>query len=105
MSDTEIRALAERMAQEHDVHVGRAEKAIRSLVEKGLIEIKPQSPERYGCHVELFAMPEGTEPDGCVIDEGRRHDCIYARDVERKELCEYWQRVTPQSIAKAKGIA
>lgn len=36
--DEEIRALAVRMALENDVHVDRAEKAIRNLISRGLIE-------------------------------------------------------------------
>jgi hypothetical protein len=36
--DAAIRELAIRLAQEHDVHVNRAEKAIRNLLARGLIE-------------------------------------------------------------------
>lgn len=45
---------------------------------------------KYGCHCDL---DDGMAPDGCVIDEGRRRDCIYARKIERKEQCEYWRIV------------
>lgn len=37
---TPERALAERMAQELDIHVDRAEAAVRTLVSEGLIELK-----------------------------------------------------------------
>lgn len=46
---------------------------------------------KFGCHCDL---EPGMKPDGCLIDENRRDDCIYARRVERKEQCEYWQPVT-----------
>lgn len=42
----------------------------------------------YGCHCDL---EPGMEPDGCVIDEGRLNDCIYAEPNMRKEQCEYWK--------------
>jgi hypothetical protein len=42
---------------------------------------------KYGCHVDL-------EPDGCVIDTGEHHYCIYAVDGMRKEQCRYWRIVT-----------
>lgn len=44
----------------------------------------------YGCHCDL--EPD-MKPDGCVIDEGRPQDCVYARRIERKEQCEYWQPI------------
>ena len=47
---------------------------------------------QYGCHVDL---EPGQRPDGCVIDTGRLHDCIYANPGMRKEQCEYWKTVTP----------
>ena len=49
---------------------------------------------KYGCHVVLC---EGIEPDGCVIDTGEIHDCIYAKEGMRKEQCEYWRIVIPTS--------
>lgn len=54
---------------------------------------------KWGCHVD--AMPDNFEPDGCVIDEGRRGDCVYASDVKRKEQCKYWRRITPTSVQEA----
>ena len=48
----------------------------------------------YGCHCDLEPH---MEPDGCVIDTGRRQDCFYARSktnpVNKKEECEYWQPI------------
>ena len=43
---------------------------------------------RYGCHCDLAY---GQEPDGCVIDVGERHLCIYAKKHDRKEQCEFWK--------------
>jgi hypothetical protein len=54
-------------------------------------QLTPRLDEvKYGCHVEL---DPGMEPDGCVIDEGRPEDCIYAKPGMRKEQCEYWRIV------------
>jgi hypothetical protein len=47
----------------------------------------------YGCHCDLESMDEGFEPDGCVIDEGNYHECIYAKEGMRKEDCEYWRKI------------
>ena len=48
----------------------------------------------YGCHCDLEPH---MEPDGCVIDTGRRQDCFYARSttkpISKKEECEYWQPI------------
>lgn len=45
---------------------------------------------RYGCHCDL--EPHMT-PDGCVIDDNERYNCIYAKHIDRKEQCEYWRIV------------
>lgn len=39
-AEVAIRDLAVRMAQEQDVHVDRAEQAIRNLISRGLIELR-----------------------------------------------------------------
>jgi len=57
---------------------------------------------RYGCHVDLFDLPEEAQPDDCVIDAGRRDLCVYASRHGRKELCPYWRRITPESIRQAR---
>lgn len=55
---------------------------------------KKEPGKRYGCHCDL---DEGMEPDGCVIDAGERHNCIYAKDIEVKEQCEYWRIIATDS--------
>lgn len=51
-------------------------------------------PAPHGCHVDL---EEGMEPDGCVLDEGSPHKCIYAnrllREGKSKTACEYWKPI------------
>jgi hypothetical protein len=42
---------------------------------------------RYGCYCDLGP---GEEPDGCVIDTGKRDDCVHARHPATKEKCEHW---------------
>jgi len=45
---------------------------------------------KYGCHCDLEPH---MEPDGCVLDEDRAEDCVYARRHKSKESCEYWQPI------------
>ena len=42
---------------------------------------------RYGCHYEL---PEGCEPDACVIDTQEYDLCDLAKPGMRKEVCRHW---------------
>ena len=48
----------------------------------------------HGCHVDL---EDGTEPEGCVLDEGKPMNCIYAMRLHRegkdKTACKYWQPI------------
>jgi hypothetical protein len=44
----------------------------------------------YGCHVDLA---EDESPDGCVIDQGARGDCIYASRHRTREGCAHWRRL------------
>jgi hypothetical protein len=60
------------------------------------------APKKFGCHCDLFDVPNGY-PDGCVLDYGAPGDCVYATHIERKEQCEYWQEITPESL-KAAGV-
>ena len=51
-------------------------------------------PVPHGCHVDL---DHGRKPDGCVLDDGRPENCIYAKRLLRegkdKTACEYWQPI------------
>jgi len=58
---------------------------VRQLADK-INEVK------YGCHIDL---EPSQEPEGCVIDEGALHNCIYAKEGMRKEQCQYWRIVLP----------
>lgn len=64
---------------------------VRALLESEEIVIKERSPVKYGCHCEVPDIYP--KPDGCVIDEGKRHDCTYAERGIKKEDCEYWQPI------------
>lgn len=48
---------------------------------------------KYGCFIDL--CEEGDEPDGCVIDEGEPHLCIYAERLvaqgKGKLDCKEWK--------------
>jgi hypothetical protein len=44
----------------------------------------------HGCHCDL---EPGQEPDGCVLDEGRPQDCVYASNKALKQECEYWKPI------------
>lgn len=48
------------------------------------------STAAWGCHCDL---DEDIKPDGCVLDEGRPQDCVYAKSVGNKMKCQYWQPV------------
>lgn len=52
------------------------------------VKVSETLSERYGCHCDL---EPGMAPDGCVIDEGRPQDCIYAKPGMKKEQCKYWK--------------
>ena len=54
----------------------------------------------YGCHVDL---EQGADPDGCVIDTGDLHYCVYAKEGMKKEQCEYWRIVTTSLASKSGG--
>lgn len=47
---------------------------------------------RYGCHCDLAP---GDEPNACVIDDGRRYDCTYAKKYAKKEDCPEWRQYFP----------
>ncbi len=50
------------------------------------------STVKWGCHC---CLEEGQEPDGCVLDEGRPQDCVYAKIWTTKHLCQHWQPIQP----------
>jgi len=52
-------------------------KAIREALEAG--------PVQYACHCDL---EPGMQPDGCVLDEGKPQDCVYARVLTERGLCK-----------------
>ena len=60
------------------------------------LEAALAAPVPHGCHVDLD-LEEGMEPDGCVLDEGRPDNCIYASRLHRegkdKTACEYWKPI------------
>ena len=53
-----------------------------------------KTTQRNGCHCDL---DPGMEPDGCVIDDGEPWNCIYAKDVEKKERCKYWKIIIKEA--------
>lgn len=68
---------------------------LRKDAEFGRSVLSKREPGKvYGCHCDL---EEGMEPDGCVIDSGERHHCIYAKDISVKEQCEYWRVIAKDS--------
>ena len=56
-----------------------------------------QEPVRFGCHCDIEAMPEGFEPDDCVMDKNRDEDCVYAgklrREGKTKIECAHWRPI------------
>lgn len=72
----------------------RVEPAITAL--RIALEQQAQAQPVYRCHIDL---EEGMEPDDCVLDSGRRDDCVYARlhGDRAREHCGEWK---PIQIAK-----
>lgn len=56
---------------------------------------------RYGCHADL---DDGMEPDGCVLDEKRACDCVYAGILEKagkgKHECDHWKPIVMVGTSK-----
>lgn len=55
---------------------------------------EPSAPT-YGCHVDIA---DGGQPDGCVLDYGTPHDCVFGvfpsgRVRRSKRTCAYWLRI------------
>lgn len=91
-----------RVRQDRGAHFGEMMRAIEQVdamkaeceklrkdAEFGRSVLTKREPGKaYGCHCDI---DEGVEPDGCVIDSGERHYCIYAKNISVKERCEYWR--------------
>lgn len=56
------------------------------------VPLEFESPQAWGCHCDL---DEGQEPDGCVLDENRPQDCVYANRGGNKKDCKYWLPFSP----------
>lgn len=76
---------------------GRVNRAIKAL-RAALAEQADDKAVRYGCHCDLEPH---MEPDGCVLDDGRPWDCVYAqRPGATKEGCEYWKPIVVAARSK-----
>lgn len=74
---------------------------LRKDAEFGRSVLSKREPGKvYGCHCDL---EEGMEPDGCVIDSGERHNCVYAKDISAKEQCEYWRVIASDAAGFTLG--
>jgi hypothetical protein len=64
------------------------ERAALAALEAALAE-----PVEYRCHIEIEVMPDGFEPDGCVLDGGNPDHCIYAKRYgdKAREHCGEWK--------------
>jgi hypothetical protein len=61
-----------------------------------------RSKETFGCFCDL--APD-EDPDGCVLDDKRPDDCVYAGILNRKGhtkwKCEYWRPLSPNSVMQS----
>lgn len=65
-----------------DSFIVRRLERFAALIEASVIERSNKSTnQEYGCNCDL---EPGIKPDGCVLDEGRPQDCVYARILMRK---------------------
>lgn len=53
----------------------------------------------WACHVEVDI---GEQPDACVLDEGRKEDCLYAPKCGTKEKCVWWAPKTAENLLRAR---
>ena len=78
--------------REHLVRVAQARRALHESCDT--LRAALAQPVPHGCHVDL---DNGMKPDGCVLDDGRPENCIYAKRLLRegkdKTACEYWQPI------------
>lgn len=77
------------LAFDEDCNDGLSEEAQR--LKAAIVAAATTVPQPYACHCDLeLGMP----PDGCVIDEGRPQDCVYAPPLldagKDKTACHYW---------------
>lgn len=82
--------------------LGKVERLKRENAELRASMNKTPEP-MWGCHCDLEI---GMKPDGCVIDEGRRQDCLYAyrnnNALARREDCEYWRPIIMANLPSSK---
>ncbi|AQT06521.1 hypothetical protein [Acetobacter persici] len=74
----------------------------RDILEAAGWKVTPPPPQgqQFGCFCEIEAMEPGSKPDGCVIDDGLRENCVYADRIDRKESCSFWRAWSEESIRK-----
>ncbi|GBQ85684.1 hypothetical protein AA14337_3137 [Acetobacter malorum DSM 14337] len=74
----------------------------RNILEAAGWKVTPPPPQgqQFGCFCEIETMQPGSKPDGCVIDDGLRENCVYAGRIDRKESCSFWRAWSEESIRK-----
>jgi hypothetical protein len=61
--------------------------------ELAALEAALAEPVEHRCHLEIEVMPDGFEPDGCVLDGGNPDHCMYAKRYgdKAREHCGEWK--------------
>jgi len=62
---------------------------IKEVLKRMSASLENEADIKYGCHCDL---EYDQKPDGCVLDEGKPYNCIYACDnIKTKWDCKYWK--------------
>ena len=91
-----LEALRELLPDERDPNCGGydARDVRQWRATAGALRAALAEPVPHGCHVDL---DDDMEPDGCVLDEGSPHTCVYAdrllREGKNKTACNYWKPI------------
>ena len=58
----------------------------------------------YGCHVTAgpgAGLSPLSREHSCVMDSGRKQDCMFAKTLNRKEDCWWWREMSTQAVHQA----
>ena len=53
--------------------------------------MKDARNKKFACWVELNCGDIWGPYPTCVIDEGKKDDCVHADEISRKEQCSFWR--------------
>lgn len=95
--DSRGRRVPVQLMQEAALELARLESQLEAAGPSKAAEVK------HGCHCDLENMPDGYQPDDCVLEYGDHESCVHARQLYRegkdKTACQYWRPIkTPERV-------